>query len=115
LVSERRWSGRGKGDERVATIAELARDLGLRFREASLLDVQSVLTEAKALGKVNITEGTKGGRGREVDCWIPISKQALQSLEKGVATPFGSGTLSWRYFCEIPRDRLIKKTKQITY
>ena len=84
-VSQAAKALQNKGDERVAAVAALARDLGLRFREASLLDVRSALIEAKALGKVNITEGTKGGRGREVDRWIPISKQAFHSLEKGAA------------------------------
>ncbi len=84
-VSQAAKALQNKGDEQVAAVAELARDLGLRFKEASLLDVRSALIEAKALGKVNITEGTKGGRGREVDRWILISKQALQSLVKGAA------------------------------
>ncbi|MFC1602319.1 integrase domain-containing protein [Pseudomonadota bacterium] len=84
-VSQAAKTLQNKGDERVAAVAELARDLGLRFREASLLDVRSALIEAKALGKINITEGTKGGRGREVDRWIPISQQALHSLEKGAS------------------------------
>jgi len=52
---------------RVASVVELARDLGLRFREASLLDVRAALTQARTLGQVNITADTKGGRGLEVD------------------------------------------------
>jgi hypothetical protein len=76
---------RDRRDERVAAVAELARDLGLRFREASLLDARASLSQARALGKINITEGTKGGRGREVDRWIPVSNRALHSLEQAVA------------------------------
>lgn len=76
---------RGQGDERVATVAELARDLGLRFREASLLNARTSFTQARELGKINITEGTKGGRGREVDRWVPIFSQALHSLEQAAA------------------------------
>ena len=68
----------------VASVVELARDLGLRFREASLLDGRTALAQARALGRVNITAGTKGGRGREVDRWVPASEQALQSLERAV-------------------------------
>jgi hypothetical protein len=76
---------RDRDQARVASLVELTRDLGLRFREASLLDVQSALGEARALGRVNITAGTKGGRGREVDRWVPVSEQALLSLERAAA------------------------------
>jgi hypothetical protein len=78
---------------RVASVIELARDLGLRFREASLLNVQSAVGQARTLGRVNITAGTKGGRGREVDRWVPVSEQALQSLERAAAIQQGSRNL----------------------
>ena len=71
---------RDKGEHGTATVAALARDLGLRFREASLLDAKGALKQAYAFGKVNITEGTKGGRGREVDRWVPVTEKARQSL-----------------------------------
>jgi Integrase len=71
---------RDKGDGRTAEVAALARDLGLRFREASLLDAKEALKLARTLGQINVTEGTKGGRGREVDRWIPVTERALQSL-----------------------------------
>lgn len=76
---------RERNQVRVASVVELARDLGLRFREASLLDVRVALTQAKALGRVNITAGTKGGRGREVDCWVPVSEETMQTLERAEA------------------------------
>ena len=78
---------------RVAAVVELARDLGLRFREASLLDVQVALTQARALGRVNITAGTKGGRGREVDRWVPVSKPAMPTLERAAALQNASRNL----------------------
>ena len=76
---------RDRDQARVASVVELARDLGLRFREASLLDVREALAQARELGRINITAGTKGGRGREVDRWVPVSESALQTLESAAA------------------------------
>ena len=72
---------RDRDQARVASVVELARDLGLRFREASLLDIREALSQARELGRINITAGTKGGRGREVDRWVPVSDSALQTLQ----------------------------------
>ena len=58
---------REQGEDRVAVVAELAREFGLRFREASLLDARTALNQSTEKGAVNITEGTKGGRGHIVD------------------------------------------------
>ena len=76
---------RDRDQARVASVMELARELGLRFREASLLDAQEALAQARELGRINITAGTKGGRGREVDRWVPISETAMQTLERAAA------------------------------
>ena len=62
--------------------AGLARELGLRFREASLLDARGALVQARELGRVNITEGTKGDCGREVDRWVPVTERALRTLTR---------------------------------
>ena len=71
---------RAAGHERVAAVAELARDLGLREREASMLDARVALREAISLGRVNITAGTKGGRSHHVNRWVPVSERAMGSL-----------------------------------
>lgn len=71
---------RARGHERAACVVELARDFGLRIREASLLDVRAATGQAFSHGKVNITQGTKGGRGQRVDRWAPVSKPALATL-----------------------------------
>jgi len=84
---------RGRDQARVASVVELTRDLGLRFREASLLDGRAALDQAKTLGRINITAGTKGGRGREVDRWVPVSEQAIQSLERAAHIQQGSRNL----------------------
>jgi hypothetical protein len=70
---------RDAGLHRQASVAELARDLGLRSKEASLLDARSALIEARERGAITVTEGTKGGREREV----PItSEHQIQTLER---------------------------------
>lgn len=70
---------RESGLHRQASVAELARDLGLRSKEASLLDARSALIEARERGAITVTEGTKGGREREV----PItSERQIQTLER---------------------------------
>ena len=84
---------RDRDQARVASVLELTRDLGLRFREASLLDARTALSQARALGQVNITAGTKGGRGREVDRWVPVSASALQTLERAATLQDGSRNL----------------------
>lgn len=68
------------GQNRTMLIAQLTRDLGLRFKEASLLDTRKAIRQARQHGRVNITQGTKGGRGKGSDRWIPVSNQCLQTL-----------------------------------
>lgn len=66
--------------ERGASIAELARELGLRTKEASLLNAQAALKEAQALNSVSISNGTKGGRDREIP--ITSSERQIAALER---------------------------------
>lgn len=75
---------RERGEDRVASVAKLARELGLRFREASLLDARAALAQAAEKGAVNITDGTKGGRGHLVDRWVPVNEPATMALERAV-------------------------------
>lgn len=63
--------------ERGASVVELARELGLRSKEVSLLNAHAALREASVRGAVTISDGTKGGREREV----PItSERQLSAL-----------------------------------
>ena len=71
---------RQNGHERVAATAEVARALGLRLKEASLLNARIALGQVKKHGRVNITAGTKGGRGNRVDRWVPVSGAAIGCL-----------------------------------
>lgn len=54
------------GEVRVSAVLLLARTLGVRFREASLLCVRQALREAKRTGTVTVSKGSKGGRKRTV-------------------------------------------------
>lgn len=49
-------------------------------REACLLDSQSALAQAYALGQIRITKGTKGGYGRRMQRWIPVTEPLLVTL-----------------------------------
>jgi hypothetical protein len=65
--------------ERAAAVVELAREFGLRSKEASLIDARAALAEALSKGVISVSEGTKGGRYREV----PItSEKQLDALSR---------------------------------
>ena len=68
------------GHDQIAATVEVARALGLRLREASMLNARAALGQAKKHGAVNITAGTKGGRGHRVDRWVPVSGAAIGCL-----------------------------------
>lgn len=72
---------------RAAAVAELARELGLRSKEASLLNNHNALRQAETRGSVTIVDGTKGGRLRE----IPITNQRQVDALRNAATVQGSG------------------------
>ena len=66
----------------------LCRELGLRSREAALLDCQKALTQAREQGVIDIERGTKGGRGKStatspsrVERLVPVSDTAMKALE----------------------------------
>ncbi|NLD01582.1 MAG: hypothetical protein GX673_12530 [Gammaproteobacteria bacterium] len=63
--------------ELAAAVAGLARELGLRSKEASLLNATAVLKEAKEKLLVTIVDGTKGGRPRTVPVTQPSQLDAL--------------------------------------
>lgn len=92
---------RRDGHERIAAMVEVARALGLRLREASLFNARVALGQVKKHGAVNVTAGTKGGRGHHVDRWVPVSKSAMGCLIRA-AKAQGQGRnlitpdLSWR-------------------
>jgi hypothetical protein len=92
---------RRDGHERIAATVEVSRALGLRLREASLLNARVALGQVKKHGAVNITAGTKGGRGHHVDRWVPVSKSAMGCLIRAAKAQGQSRNLitldlSWR-------------------
>jgi hypothetical protein len=82
-----------QGKERVAAAGLLCRELGLRRKEASLLDLRLAKHQAETLGRVNITAGTKGGRGRFVDRWVPVSDHAKHAIDFAEKAAGGGSTL----------------------
>jgi len=82
IVAERIVRLDDRGYERVSAVASLARELGMRFREASLLDAREACRQALAKGRINVTRGTKGGRGKTVDRWVPVTPIALATLAR---------------------------------
>ena len=50
-----------------------------------MLDARLALHQARTLGAVNITAGTKGARGRHVDRWVPASETAVACLVRAAA------------------------------
>ncbi len=92
---------RTNGHERIASVVELARELGLRIREASMLDARGALRQAMKHGAVNITAGTKGGRGHHIDRWVPVSKTGMGCLVRAAKAQGNSRNLiptdlTWR-------------------
>ena len=62
---------------RAAAVVELTRELGLRSKEASLLDARAALAQAGTHSSVMISDGTKGGRKREVPITNSGQREAL--------------------------------------
>ncbi|AZE46524.1 Integrase [Pseudomonas chlororaphis] len=87
-------SERGQ-QSRVSAIVLLARETGMRLREAILADLPRLKREARQLGKINIQDGTKGGRsGASAPRWIAITDQVRDALDMACeASPKGSRNL----------------------
>lgn len=66
---------------RPAAIAQLARATGMRLREAILADLPRLKREAKQFDKINIQDGTKGGRsGASAPRWIAVDDHIRDAL-----------------------------------
>lgn len=80
---------------RAAAIVLMARATGMRLREAILADLPRLSREADDLGRINIQDGTKGGRaGASAPRWIEVDDHVRGAL--GFArevTPAGSRNL----------------------
>jgi hypothetical protein len=88
--------------DRAAAVAELARELGLRSKEASLINSKAALSEALARYAVTISEGTKGGRSREV----PItSERQIEALSRAAQAQGDAKSM-------IPHDQTWKEWRE---
>ncbi|PYB69396.1 integrase [Pseudomonas sp. LB-090624] len=68
--------------QRVAAIIMLARTTGMRLREAILADLPRLQREAVHLGRINIQDGTKGGRsGASAPRWIIATEQVNAAIQ----------------------------------
>ncbi|USX38368.1 integrase domain-containing protein [Pseudomonas putida] len=68
--------------QRAAAVVLLARATGMRLREAILADLPRLSREACDLGRINIQDGTKGGRaGASAPRWIAVDDRVLGALE----------------------------------
>lgn len=68
--------------ERVAAIVLLARATGMRLREAILADLPRLHREAEHFGRINIQDGTKGGRsGASAPRWINANEEVTVALQ----------------------------------
>jgi integrase len=81
--------------QRAAAIVLLARATGMRLREAILADLPRLSREAEACGKINIQDGTKGGRaGASAPRWIAVDDHVQGALRFArEVSPAGSRNL----------------------
>ena len=92
------------------TVVGLARDLGLRSKEASLINARLALSEARNTGKITVIYGTKGGREREV----PITQERqMESLSRaaeiqGYGRSLVPNNQTWAQF----RDGELRDTRE---
>ncbi|AZE46067.1 Integrase [Pseudomonas chlororaphis] len=80
---------------RAAAIAQLARATGMRLRETILADLPRLRLEAEHWGKINIQDGTKGGRsGASAPRWINVDEHVREALRHAEqVSPHGSRNL----------------------
>lgn len=80
---------------RAAAIVYLARATGMRLREAILANLPRLKREAVQYGRINIQDGTKGGRsGALAPRWLWVNGNIRKALRYGELTsPTGSRNL----------------------
>ena len=85
--------------QRAAAIVLLARATGMRLREAILADLSRLSREANEFGRINIQDGTKGGRsGASAPRWITVDDHVREALEFArQISPMGSRNLIARH------------------
>jgi len=96
---------------RAASIIELARNFGLRSKEASLLNARTALTQAECSGAIQILDGTKGGLKRTV----PVSSQIQIETITRAAYAQGDAHAVMTEFCNWKkwREGALRSTRDI--
>ncbi len=75
---------RQKNLHRAAVIVQLCRSFGIRLREAVLANLADWKRQARERGQIDVREGTKGGRGKEVERWVSVSERGRLALREAV-------------------------------
>ncbi len=91
---------------RVAAIILLARTTGMRLREAILADLPRLHREAEHLGRINIQDGTKGGRsGTSAPRWVTANEAVKAALQLARhASPPPAAATCWPATKATPRS-----------
>ena len=98
---------------RGAAVLALARAFGMRGREAALADLDRLADEARRFGRVNIQEGTKGGRSAHR--WVEVTPEGWAAIKLALAArPAGSRNLlrpdeRWKAW----RDGELKRAREV--
>lgn len=83
---------RANGLLRAAAVLELGRFVGTRLREAALADLTRWHRELQQFDRVNVQDGTKGGRN--APRWVPVDDYARAAIRRALeARPSGSRNL----------------------
>jgi integrase len=73
-----------KNLHRAAVIVVLCRSFGIRLREAILANYADWQRQARERGQIDVRDGTKGGRGKEVERWVPVSERGRVALREAI-------------------------------
>ena len=71
-----------KGERPLSLLVSLCHTFGVRFKQASLINSKTALRQAQRHSRINITEGTKGGRGKQIDRWVPVTPNGITLVKE---------------------------------
>ncbi|WP_395643913.1 integrase domain-containing protein [Rudaea sp.] len=99
------------GYGRAACVVCLARELGLRLKEAALLDARAALAQARVARTVTIDKGSKGGFGRDVPIRNHRQLEALEraAIQQGEHFSLTPAHITWAQF----RDGELREARSI--
>ena len=110
---------RAKNQHRAAVIVLLCRSFGIRLREAILANPGDWQRQARESGQIDVREGTKGGRGKEVARWVPVSERGRIALREAVqvGNQFGGQNLLMpdETFDDLVNDGEVHRARKILH